>query len=1026
MLSVDHAVMEGKGASSLSTTDDGPVSKAVVARKTMARSGVSKQHEDFVKMMERNRVGKAGRPATHTTMPLENTFPGTYSLTDDVLEEFFKSYCNEVYSKRPVSVIEKHLAFGPVLADFDMRYTHILGPRKRIYNIDFVKEVVSAYWMCIVKYIDVSLNPLANECYVTEKPEATFDESKNVFKDGLHFSFPNVITWPSVRHIIRYEVIEILQESVEALMLENPIEDLIDASIIDRNGWMMYGSRKQGKEPYGIYGEEGDDFYVSGVYLAGRTKQSTIQSQDGRHAKPGGSAFSINEIVRTLSIRRCNVSDIAPLTELGNQTKEMFEEEQKRIIVKKENHRQVNLISTYESYAYVAGLVELLDSSRADSYGQWFDVGCCLYNIDYRLLDAFIAFSARAPKYADIYEDSCRDLWARLTSGHYTIATLIMWVKSDNKVQFDEYQKQSLEFKIRGCCDAFCSKPEMEADSKTNVKKMKPPKLNTQNCLYYIGDLMCHLYALQYVCSSYQQREWFWYTNHRWERTEKGIMLRTKITSEMPKIFADWSAIFDARMKTINEAVDPIRKERQRRYSQCCMQFGDIVKQLQNRDIIMNNISESFYWRMRHLETVQKMVAAKILPKFPSQFDEILDSNIYLLGMNNGVYDLANHEFRDGRPDDYIMMNTCNDYVAFTLDHPLVLEVIEFISQILPCERVRVYVLLLMASFLDGHTGSEKFYIWSGCGGNGKSKLVELLRQSLGDYYAIMPVSLLTQKRASSNAASPELARMKGKRVGVMNEPNEGDKFSVGMLKELTGGDTVYARPMFKEGFDFKPTWEMILLTNHNPKVPANDEGTWRRLRLVQFESKFLDNPDTTKRNEKNYQVEFKRDNHLDKKMVNWKEPFFWLLTYYYKIFRLGDPTYQWVEEKNSDGSALRVGIEAGITEPEDVLEHTRKYRTSNDPYVKFMQKAIVTDPHGRVYLSDLFQIFTHARAKQKSPYQGNKTEFQEYLESSALGKMNLEGHHEGWKGHRLNDLDKIPDIGDFKEKDHLICFMED
>lgn len=275
--------------------------------------------------------------------------------------------------------------------------------------------------------------------------------------------------------------------------------------------------------------------------------------------------------------------------------------------------------------------------------------------------------------------------------------------------------------------------------------------------IHHVTDVLLHLFGQEFVCSSFQSRKWYQFVHHRWQKTDKGFDLRRRIWVDLYMTFCSWRSRFERRAHAVNAVTDPVRFAKLKNYAESCMKLLDIVRQVKCRDTVMNTASELFYWTLHHEDMVKKMVSCKILPKIPSQFQEVLDCHIYLVGMNNGVYDLQNHTFRSGRPEDYVLMITSNDNEEFSMDHVLVQEINLFLFQILPCKRLRVYVLLTMSSFLDGHTGSEKFHIWSGCGGNGKSKLVELVKHAIDDYYVLLSVTAMTGARAASNAATPEL-----------------------------------------------------------------------------------------------------------------------------------------------------------------------------------------------------------------------------------------------------------------------------
>jgi P4 family phage/plasmid primase-like protien len=220
----------------------------------------------------------------------------------------------------------------------------------------------------------------------------------------------------------------------------------------------------------------------------------------------------------------------------------------------------------------------------------------------------------------------------------------------------------------------------------------------------------------------------------------------------------------------------------------------------------------------------------------------------------------------------------------------------------------------LFSSFLSGKTGHEKFHIWTGCGGNGKSKIIELFRMAFGDYCTTLPITLITEKRSRAEGANPALAKTKGKRFAALQEPENDEKINVGLMKEITGGDTIEARGLYKDPIEFKPQFKLVLTCNDLPTVNANDRGTWRRIRLVEFISKFVEDPNTDPK-----AYEFLIDEELDEKLTTWKEAFMYRLLEEHKQYRL-----------------------YGITEPEEVKLSTKQYQNESDHFVQFINENIV------------------------------------------------------------------------------------
>jgi P4 family phage/plasmid primase-like protien len=325
-----------------------------------------------------------------------------------------------------------------------------------------------------------------------------------------------------------------------------------------------------------------------------------------------------------------------------------------------------------------------------------------------------------------------------------------------------------------------------------------------------------------------------------------------------------------------------------------------------------------------------------------------------LIGFNNGVYNLLTDEFRCGKPEDYISMSTNIDFIRHDPNSREVREIDKFMSQILINDNVRNYVIKLIASFLSGSTKNEKFHVWSGSGGNGKSKLIELLEMAMGDYAGKMNVTTLTTKRVGSGDANPELARTKGKRFVNLQEPDEKSRLNVGLMKELTGGDKIIVRALYKEPIEFKPQFKLVLTCNDKPELPANDEGTWRRVMLVQFTSKFTHTPrghyedPETKTNwipDDKVNPEWPIDESLNEKFNDWTEPFMSFLLHVYKT-----------EVKNKT-----------MKEPKEVQEYTKQYRDQNEQFNEFINDRIIYEPD-----NDCILQFSLIMSEYKDWYKDN------------------------------------------------------
>jgi len=298
---------------------------------------------------------------------------------------------------------------------------------------------------------------------------------------------------------------------------------------------------------------------------------------------------------------------------------------------------------------------------------------------------------------------------------------------------------------------------------------------------------------------------------------------------------------------------------------------------------------------------------------FDPDFYTNLDANPYLVGFKNGVYDFQQNTFRHAIQSDYLTFSTGYDYIEYDESCPQIGEIYDFLSKIITNTRVREYLLKVLGKALVG-IPEEKFYIWTGLSGaNGKSTLVNFLEHTLGDYTTSVDVSLLTNKRPNAGNASPDIIRLRGKRIFTFQEPEHDDKLRTGILKQYTGGDTIIARELFKAPVTFKLQGTMIMCCNDLPSVSSIDGGTWRRIRVIEFKSRFCDNP--TKPNE------FHIDPTIKTKIKEWRPYFMSILIHWYNKY-----------------------LYEGLNEPEEVTKATDKYKVENDKFNEFFDQCLDSD----------------------------------------------------------------------------------
>ena len=796
-------------------------------------------------------------------------FQGKFFLDKNKNKDFLTLYADTIEKGiTDLSILETQKEFSPIIVDIDLEIPsedyseEDKLANKRLYDDDMMLSIAEKYIDSINKYMKVP-NPESSKFCILEKERPTIKDS--VIKDGFHIMFPDICTYVKVRHLIRYNVVKLCVEDETFEGFSNIPDKIIDKSVVSTNGWFLYGSCKPSGQTYKlsyIYDHNMELLYnnIKKVSYDIRTKEELPEE------------YNLETLIRFLSIQQSRYSK-KHATELNQEYFESdIDAECEKLgitsSIKSEQPKYDIPACKEDDIRRAVKFTNLLSEQRSKDYHDWLRVGLVLHNIDNSLVYTWIDFSKKCSnKYKD---GECEKLWKTMknpTNGNVlTIRSLAFWAKQDNPKMYEAFIKEEFKNMMHRSLDG-----------------------NT----YYLAKSVHAKYSDRFVCSSIKNNIWWEFRNHRWNRIEEGYTLKLLLSEDFANEYN--KEIADVSIKA-TQTTGYDKEELQSRRTK----IDRIVTQLMNTNF-------------------KKTLLDECKPLFyDTTFEQKLDSNIHLIGFDNGVYDMEQGLFRDGRPDDYITLSTKNDYHKWSEKNPYNKQLFSFFDQVLPNKKVRTYFLNALCTCLTGETKEEKLYIMTGSGSNGKSLTMDLMYMALGDYYMSCPISIITRKRGQSNETAPEKVRMKGRRCGVFQEADDGEKINVGVMKEFTGGDKVLVRDLFKganEMIEFKPQMKYFLTCNQLPPVPSNDDGTWRRLRVIEFASKFTDNP--TKPNE------FMIDNTLKQKIEQWAPTFIsWLV----HIFQTQYKTM------------------STLKEPDEVMTSTKQYKMENDFYTEyFIERLIVT-----------------------------------------------------------------------------------
>lgn len=210
-----------------------------------------------------------------------------------------------------------------------------------------------------------------------------------------------------------------------------------------------------------------------------------------------------------------------------------------------------------------------------------------------------------------------------------------------------------------------------------------------------------------------------------------------------------------------------------------------------------------------------------------------LDANPYHFNLKNGVFNLETRELLPHDPGFYITQLANVEYDP--LAKALLWE--KFLEEIFPDPAVREYFQMVIGLCLTGDMREQKFWVAYGGGENGKSTAIETIVFMFGDYAIEIDIDILMEsgKPSDGNTATPGLARLPGKRFVNAPENKKNQPLKQGLIKKITGGESLICRDVYQRLFSFYPSCKIIIPTNHKPRVPDGGVSMWRRLRLLPF-----------------------------------------------------------------------------------------------------------------------------------------------------------------------------------------------
>lgn len=831
----------------------------------------------------------------------------------------------------PFGIVERSFAQMAVIADIDIKVDEDTPnlPIRELYTAAQAETVISAYQTVLKIIVDRCTDKMLM-CVLLEKQPYNEDVGEHSYrKHGFHLHFPNLFMSKEDQQAHLFPRVQ--QILTQSKVFQNlGFEDsgkLIDRGVYTVN-WLLYGSSKK---------ERAEPYKVTAIYDH-RMRQLTLTQAFRDYDLFDGDEEPVADKVPDFASNPSKympwILSVVPngrsIAVVKRNLPPAILEKRVRDLKPKRTETELSAEEIKENIETAKTLLPMVSAARARDRNEWMRMGWLLYCISDGNEEGFQLWNTFSSQDDSYDEAVCVREWQNMTKKGIGIGTLRHYAEMDSPDEYKKFKAVKAKSEVRRAIDG----------SHNNLAKV----------LYVMfGD--------QFVCANYSQDIWYQYQGNRWEQIDGGVYLRQKISSDLGALYAEMGKeLAHEMLSSKDDTLRPVYQARQKQVQKMILNLCTATY----KNNIMKEAREVFY---------------------DSSFTRKLDADPYLIGFENGVFDLKLNHFRKGCPTDFLSKSMPFAFPSFTTNDPKVIFVRKFLEQIFVNPAIRRYFMDVSSDVFQGGNHQKIVQFWTGEGNNGKSIVSMLFEKMLGELSIKMNTNVLTGKKPSAGSANADLARTGGGvRLAVFDEPDPGEMINPGPFKHYSGNDTYFARDLYEGGKNCKeirPMYKMIMICNKLPEFRNMDAATGRRIIVIPFETLFC-RPSDPAPEDPIEQIRLKRfpiDESFADKIPDMVPAFCWLLLEHRKT------------------------LKGARVIPNEVRVATENYRKKNDFYKAFISERIVDDEQGSVLLRDLYDEFkSWHRESMPNSSPPTRIDVEEHF-SRIWGPS--QGPTKKWEGHR-------------------------
>ena len=764
-------------------------------------------------------INPSGDPTTNVVNLLGGAGKYCYNIPDIKIPTMFKLISNCRANNDKMSINEFQRDYSGIMLDFD-----IYQDTENSQITDQLLNLLSMEILDLIRtIIKLPEGKTTHYIAIIRRSRISYKEEHECYKDGFHLLIPSIKIQRPVKRFI-------IQELIRKEIIDSTFADIEPSSKM----------KIKGKQYSRVDFLDINSAHVPVFFLGSLSKLTAVPyvltnifevSLDSNNARRF-TTISKNELIRDKSINWPHELSLNWAVNRGLIAKhnydiqEQFVSKITELDAKQQPQEEAianfGRLSTNSKHdAAINEIKELLDTLSAErytKYNMWFDVLCVLSSISPSYKDLAEYFSRKWDKFSIVDFEST---WGKILRSNkkrtLTVGSLHYWAKLDNPDRYRQIRNNSIYTTLY----TIVYMPH------------KRGILGHVDIAKIVHQLLQHKYVSDIPVGE-KKPVWYEfilddddYTNgeiYKWRRCEaqEPASLSNYISDILPVLFSE---VFTSIKKKVTDG-DP----------QYTKYYKEVLKNFSNS---MNKLSDCAFIR-----NIITMCACRFSKR---GFAESLDTDPLARGVANGVLKLAINPNNkplliQGYHTYPISKFTKASYEPFNPRDPRTKKIIMSLRNMFSDDESDTFefVMMLLASTLDGNMKESLFTIIEGKGSNGKTFLMELHKAAIGEKYsAKLPINFLTEKARSSDSASPTIMMLKDASLATYSESEQHEVLNTSRVKEVTGMEMLAGRKLHQDMVNFKPRCHHICTTNWEFSIISDDYGIWRRIQLIRLKITF-------------------------------------------------------------------------------------------------------------------------------------------------------------------------------------------